>query len=248
MNIDAQTKTKLHDMGAGALADAIDAQDETACTGMTFAERLQAAVDEAHSQFVTSKVANLTKRARLRYPEADVRRLEHIEERKLSRTAIAELATCGFAERCDNLVLQGYSGTGKTYLSCALAKEACRRRMRSFYVRVPDVEEPRRAQVDRDGSDAKLVKKLASFQLLVLDEWLLEKPDDGMRTFFLEVMERRFKEGSTVFCTQFQRKDWHARLGGDTTAEAIMDRIVHNSIWMEMGEVNMRERMSKRAG
>ena len=147
MNIDAQTKTKLHDMGAGALADAIDAQDETTCTGMTFAERLQAAVDEAHSQFVTSKVANLTKRARLRYPEADVRRLEHVEERKLSRTAIAELATCGFAERCDNLVLQGYSGTGKTYLSCALAKEACRRRMRSFYARVPDVEELRRAQV-----------------------------------------------------------------------------------------------------
>ena len=51
---------------------------------------------------------------------------------------------------------------------------------------------------------------MANFQLLVLDKWLLEKPDEGFRAFMLEVMERRFKETSTIFCTQFQQKDWHA--------------------------------------
>jgi DNA replication protein DnaC len=163
MNIDTQTKTKLREMGAPDLVKALEAQDDSACMGMTFADRLQAAVDDACSQFVTDKVAGLTKRAKLRHPEADIRKLELVEERKLNRALIAELASCGFMERCDNLVLMGFSGTGKNYFACALGKEACRQRMRTLYIRVPDLEELRRAQVEKEGSDTKLVKKLANY-------------------------------------------------------------------------------------
>lgn len=83
-------------------------------------------------------------------------------------------------------------------------------------------------------------RKLANYQVLVLDEWLLTKPGDDFRNFLLEVMERRCKEGSTMFGTQCQRKDWYARLGSDVTAEAIMDRIVHNATLMEAGGINIR--------
>ena len=115
MNVDTQTKAKLREMGAAELVRALEAQDDSVCMGMAFADRLQAAVDEAYSQFVTDKVSGLTKRAKLRYPEADIRKLELVEERKLNRVLVAELASCGFMERCDNLVLMGFSGTGKTY-------------------------------------------------------------------------------------------------------------------------------------
>lgn len=245
MNVNSETKRKLRDMGAGDILAALEAQHDAMCIGMTFEERMQMAVDEAHSAFVTAKIENLTKRAQLRYPEADVRTLDFAEERGIDRVTVAELATCGFVERCDNLVLQGFSGTGKTYMSCALAKESCRHRLRAYYVRVPDLEEARRAMVAKSGSDKKLINKLANFQMLVLDEWLLEKPDAEFRAFILEVMERRFKEGTTVFCTQFQQKDWHARLGGGIHADAIMDRIVHNATWIEMGDVNMRAKYSR---
>ena len=46
---------------------------------------------------------------------------------------------------------------------------------------------------------------------------------------------------STVFCTQYAKKDWHQRLGSGVHADAIMDRIVHNTLWIETGDVNMRE-------
>lgn len=76
--------------------------------------------------------------------------------------------------------------------------------------------------------------------LVILDEWLLGRPDDGFRRFLPEIFELRYDERSTIFCTQYRQKDWHARLGADVTAEAIMDRIVHKTAWVDMGEMNMR--------
>ena len=75
----------------------------------------------------------------------------------------------------------------------------------------------------------------------MIDEWLLDNPDDSVRGMLLELLERRYDSSSTVFCTQYAKKDWHQRLGGGVHADAIMDRIVHNTIWIETGSTNMRE-------
>ena len=61
------------------------------------------------------------------------------------------------------------------------------------------------------------------------------------RRMLLELLERRYDAVSTVFCTQYAKKDWHQRLGSGVHADAIMDRIVHNTIWIETGNTNMRE-------
>lgn len=233
---------KLREMGAAELLAALSAQDEAVRAGMAFAERVQMAVDEAHSDFITQKVRNLTRRAGLRYPEADVRSVDFFEGRGLDRVAVAELATCGFVGRGENVVLQGLTGTGKTYLACALAKAACARRVRSCYVRQPDLEDLWRESRDRPGGERKLVRKYGAFGLLVIDEWLLDRPDTEFRSMLLELMELRYGTASTVFCTQFKKKDWHPRLGGGVHADAIMDRIVHNAVWVDMGEANMRQR------
>ncbi|TFC77098.1 ATP-binding protein [Cryobacterium cheniae] len=77
--------------------------------------------------------------------------------------------------------------------------------------------------------------------MLVIDEWLLDKPTESMRTMLLELMERRYGERSTVFCTQHQQKGWHQRLGAGVHADAIMDRIIHYTTWVDTGTYNMRE-------
>lgn len=91
---------------------------------------------------------------RPQYPEADVRSVDFFEGRGLDRVAVAELATCGFVGRGENVVLQGLTGTGKTYLACALAKAACARRVRSCYVRQPDLEDLWRESRDRPAASA----------------------------------------------------------------------------------------------
>ena len=243
--IDAETKHKLREMGATALADALASQDEMLTIGMPFAERVKLAVDDAHASVSQQKIEGLIRRAGLRYPDAELRRLDLLAERSIDRGVIAQLGTCTFISRSQNVVFQGFTGSGKTYLGSALARAACQHRYRAHYIRMPDLEEAWHAAADKPGGKEKFLRKYAAYQLLVLDEWLLDRPDGSLRGMLLELLERRYDTVSTVFCTQYQQKDWHERLGSDVPADAIMDRIVHRTIWVETGDTNMREQSAR---
>ena len=212
--------------------------------GMGFEQRMSLIVDEAYSSFSHNKVEGLIRRAGLRYPEANLRRIDMVEQRGLNHELLVSLATCGFIDRHQNVVFQGFTGSGKSYLGCALAKQACQHRYRAHYIRMPDLEEAWVNAQDRPQGTVKFLKKYAAFTVLVIDEWLLDHPDENMRRMLLELLERRYDCTTTVFCTQYAKKDWHQRLGSGVHADAIMDRIVHNTIWVDTGTHNMREHTS----
>ena len=161
----------------------------TLTLGMGFSERLRLVVDEAHSTFNHAKVEGLIRRAGLRYPGADLRRLDLVEERGLDRQVIAQPGTCTFIDRQQNVVFQGFTGSGKSYLGCAIAKQACQHRIRAHYIRMPDLEEAWALASDKPQGATKFLKKYAAFTLLVIDEWLLDHPDDAMRSMLLELLE-----------------------------------------------------------
>ena len=87
----------------------------------------------------------------------------------------------------------------------------------------------------------KVLRKFAGFKVLVIDEWLIDKPTTEQMHFLLELTELHYDNSSTTCCSQYSNKDWHRRMGGGTHAESVMDRIVHNAMVIAMGEVNMRE-------
>lgn len=139
---------------------------------MVFEERVKLIVDDAFSH---SKVEGLIRRAGLRYPTADLRRLDLVEQRGLDRGVIAQLGTCQFITRQQNVVFQGFTGSGKSYLGSALAKQACQHRYRAHYIRMPDLKEAWAGARDRPGWKEKFLRKYAAFTLLVI-EWLLDTP------------------------------------------------------------------------
>ena len=242
MIIDTETKRKLREMNATDLLDAFERLDEQTTMPLSHTEVIRLAVDSAHSGHMDARIQRLVKRAGLRYPQADLRTIDLMEERGLDRSVIAGLDAGNYLGQRLNVVFQGATGSGKSHLLCALAKSACRGRYRAIYVRMPDLAEQVTAAAGKPGGVPKLVRKSSTSNLLAIDEWLVDKPDEPFKRFLLELMELRYDTASTAFATQLATKEWHRQLGGDTIADAILDRIVHNTIWINTGEYNMRQR------
>ena len=97
-----------------------------------------------------------------------------------------------------------------------------------------------------ERSDAKILKKYARYELLCLDEWLTEDVDDTDINFMFELIERRYAAKSTVICTQYTPAEWHGRLGGGVQADAMVDRLVHGAIRIDLGDVNVRKLLAER--
>ena len=91
------------------------------------------------------------------------------------------------------------------------------------------------------GQEKKIINKYTKIPLLILDEWLIGEISETELHFLFEVIERRSDTTSTIFCTQYSKKDWIKKLGKGVYSEAIVDRYAYNTIWIETGQTNMRK-------
>lgn len=243
--IDSEAIRKLREMRLDDVVDILEAQQkDTAITIQPFDERLEAVIEYLYSQKYNQKIKGLIARARFRL-RADIHDIVY-DGRALDRTVVTELSACGYIKNNTNIILQGYAGSGKTHLACALGKEACIHFYSTRYIRLADLLiEYGEARDINTQKVKKVLSKYSKYKVLILDEWLMDELTADDQHFLFELMERRYDIGSTIFCTQYRKENWRNRLGADVHAEAIMDRIVHNAVWIEMGEVNMREYLAK---
>ena len=157
---------------------------------------------------------------------------------------IARLATCAYINEAHNVILMGATGTGKTYLACALGMAAVRNFMKVRYVRLPELF-TELAIARGDGSFPKVIQQYKRPALLILDEWLLYSLKETEARDLLEIIEARHKVASTIFCSQFSVRGWQEKIGDTILADAICDRIVHDSY---SRVVEGKESMRKRKG
>ena len=131
MIIDSETKRKLREMNAAELLDAFERLDERTVMPLNHAEVVGLAVDNAYGGYTDAKIQRLVKRAGLRYPQADLRTIDLAEERGLDRGVLAGLDAGNYLGQRLNVAFQGATGSGKSFLLCALVKSACRGRYRA---------------------------------------------------------------------------------------------------------------------
>lgn len=243
--INDETRRKLRDLNLAEVITALEMQQhDTSHIALSFDERFQRVIDYLYQEKYNARIQRLIQLSKFRLPNAEVRNILY-EGRGLNRDAIEELSTSQFVYSRTNVIFQGFTGSGKTFLACALGKQACKQRVRTRYVRLPDLLEEHDEATLTKKSNRQLLKRYSGYGLLVIDEWLLGDVSEDEQHFLFELIERRHDSAPTIFCTQYRQEDWHARLGGGVHADAIMDRIVHNAVWIETGILNMREYCAK---
>ena len=225
------TTDKLIEMRLTSMADAFSIQNsDPKIKDVPFEDRFGMLVDIEYSNRKSNSLKRLIRNAGFDQPEAHIADINYTSGRKLNRTLIDRLATCEYITEHRNLFITGATGSGKTYMACAFGMEACKQRFRTKYVRLPellmDLEMAR-----NDGTYKKVQTKYANPVLLIIDEWLLLKPNESEQHDILELLHKRRRNSSTIFCSQYDSSGWYDQLGGDDSplAEAILDRIKHDA-------------------
>ena len=136
------------------------------------------------------------------------------------------------------------TGSGKTYLACALGMAAARNFMSVRYIRLPDLL-VELSIARNNGTFPRTMQQFKKPALLIIDEWLLYPLRETEARDILEIVETRYKKASTIFCSQFDIPGWREKIGDPIMADAICDRIVHDSYTIV---IDCKESMRKRKG
>jgi len=223
------TMEKLLALKLSAFATAWGEQQKNPdISNLSFDERLGLLVDAEWLHRENARMARRTREAKLRLPSACIEDVDYSARRELDKAVVRQLATCRWLQEHQNIVITGATGTGKTYLACALANAACRNGYRALYRRAPRLfDELMLAHAD--GSYPRLLTSIAKLDLLVIDDWGLVAVKEQERRDLLEVLEDRCGSKSTIMTSQLPPTKWHDHLGDPTVADAICDRILHNA-------------------
>ena len=238
------TMEQLRTLKLTGMLDALEqklAQPQT--HDLCFDERLALLVEREVLHRENRRLARLLKAAKLRV-QACVEDIDYRHPRGLEKSRMAALASCDWIRQSHNLCITGSTGCGKTWLACALGNQACRQGLAVRYLRLPNLFEQLRI-AHGDGSYPRLMNQLLKMDLLIIDDWGIQKMTAAQRQDLMEVIEDRHDRRSTLVASQLPTEHWHDYLGEATLADAILDRLLHAAHRLNLRGESMRKLAAK---
>lgn len=231
---------QLHELRLRGMAAALEQQGATPDrSALSFEERLGLMIQHELTERASARLAQRLRWARL--PQGGVLEdLDMTAVRGLAPVALAQVRDLGWIDQHLNVLISGPTGVGKSFLACALAHAACRMDYSVRFFRLPRlVDELTRAHSMQNRSG--LLKQLAKAELLVLDDFGLMPLSEQTRRDLLEILDDRYDRRSTIVTSQLPVDQWHTYLNDPTLADAILDRLVHNSYRLALKGESMRK-------
>lgn len=185
------------------------------------------------------KLDRLIKKAKLRY-NATLEEIKYKENRGLSKNAVAKFVDGTWIKKGENVIISGPTGVGKSFLACAIGNQACHQGFKVMYFSCLKLFHFLKMSKG-DGSYSKEISQLKSQDLIILDDFAMEKMDSISRLSLFEIFEDRNGIKSTIITSQLPPNTWHEVIGEKTIADAVCDRIVHSANYIKLKGESLRK-------
>lgn len=234
------TLEQLRALRLTGMADALQEQFENPSMDMDFESRLAMLVEREFSLRDNRKLARRLQQAKLPQP-ACIEDIDYAKSRGLLKAKMTELSRGQWLRQHLNLLITGSTGCGKTWLASAFAHRACLDGFTSRYIRLPRLwEELKVARAN--GTYMQWLAGIAKTDVIILDDWGIVVPNTEQRRDLLEILDDRYGKKSTIVTSQLPTSSWHEYINDVTLADAILDRLLHNSIRIELEGDSMRKK------
>jgi DNA replication protein DnaC len=240
-----QTLQQLHQLKLTGMASALSNQIDQPNTyeELGFFERLSLLVNSEQTCRDNRKITRLLRQAKLRL-QASPSEIDYQARRGLHKDTMAQLLQLDWVRNHRNLLIEGSTGTGKTFLACALGQTLCEHGFSVRYYRASRLFETLTI-AHGDGSFGRLLTQIAKIDCLIIDDWGLDVLSQQQRNDLLEIMEDRHGNGATLITSQLPIAHWHEAIGDPTLADAILDRLLHTAHKIQLKGESMRKKQAK---
>jgi DNA replication protein DnaC len=240
ITLDQLSQLRLHGM-----ADAYQAVISLPVQEQPSIHPFIARLSEAEAQHrVNIKTQLYLKHSKLRY-NAVLEQVYCNAARNLTQESLLSIADCGFIDRSENVLITGATGCGKSYLACAIGRQACSMGYKTLYLGMNRFLE-KISLSKLDGTYIKMLNQLEKTHLLILDDFGIHPMDKITRLALLQILEDRYGKKSTLISSQLPVSNWHQYIGESTIADAIMDRLAGNAHRFDLKGDSLRRKKTEK--
>ena len=237
------TLTKMKQMKLQGMHNAFKTAIETGKTDhYTLDQFVYMLIDTEWDERQNRRIERTIKNAKFHY-KSEIETINFDDNRNLERNQILRLAECEFVEKNENILITGSTGVGKSYLATALGYQACIQGYKVSYFSTSKLF-AKLKMAKADGSYLKELARMEKQDVILLDDFGLQALDSQNRITLLEIIEDRHNNGSIIVTSQIPVQGWYNIIGDKTIADAILDRLIHQSHRIELQGESMRKKKS----
>ena len=204
-------------------------------------DQFVAKLAEAENQYRNQRRTELyLKTSKLRY-NAVFEDIICSKERNLTKETLLKIMDCSFIGRAENILIDGKTGGGKSFLACAIGRQACFMGYRVEYFSMNKFIE-RIAHAKLDGSILKVINHIGRNNLVIFDDFGLQPLDNNSRLALLQILEDCYQRKSVIVTSQLPVAKWYDYINEPTLADAIMDRLLANASRIELKGDSLRRK------